>query len=170
MKLRGLLAWVVAILLCVTTACTNQPPDIQSEPSPATAIQKPHSPVPEPSSLSSSSQSSPTLPPQPEPTLLPSITKGSYLINQYTASTHTALEDINLILYYATLTDEHMILHIGLRNNRDKSAYASAGFKGHDLRLVDATGNEYEPVDLSANLQHLGPLEGSYLVSRMLVM
>lgn len=160
MKLRGFLALIAAILICLTTACTSLPPDLQSEPSPATTIQRPHSPVPEPSPLSNSSQSSPTLPPQPEPTLLPTITKGSYLINQYTTSTRTELKHINLILYYATLTDEHLILHIGLRNNSDESAYVSAGFKGSDLRLVDAAGNEYEPVDLSANLQHLGPLKG----------
>jgi hypothetical protein len=163
MKLNAFLALVAGVLLLITTACTGTIPSVTTVPEATSTIAelpKPSSPVAALSPEMTSSQSEPTLPPRPQSTIVPAPVKGSYLINKQASSTQGALKNVHFILYHATLTDEHLILHIGFRNVADKEAYITGGLIRRDLRLSDAAGNEYEAIEFSDNLRLLSPSDG----------
>ncbi len=166
MKLNAFLALVAGILLLITTACTGTIPSVTTvttvpeATSTIAEMSEPSSPLAAPSPDNISSQSEPTLPPQPQSTLVPAPVKGSYLIDQHASSKHDGLKDVTLILYHATLTDEHLILHIGFHNITDEEFYISGGLTRRDLQLVDAAGNEYEAVEFSDNLRLISPSDG----------
>ncbi len=163
MKINAFLALIASILLLITTACTGTIPSVTTLPEATSTIAElpnPSSPVAAPSPDTISSQSEPTLFPQPQSTLVPAPGKGSYLIDTHVSSTHGALKNVHFILYHATLTDEHLILHVGFRNVTDREAYITGGLTRRDLRLSDAAGNEYEAIEVSDNLRLLSPSDG----------
>jgi len=150
MNLKRFTSFVMVLLLLVTTACTSlSSPDAQTATPPVAAPQP--SPLPSPATLPT------VIPTRAQPTVVPVAAEGVYLINQRATSTRSAFEEINLVLYRATLTGDRLILRVGFHNVSDKSFYLTAAVDVSDLRLVDAAGNEYEPVTFSENLKRINP-------------
>lgn len=156
MNLKRITRFVLVVLLFTTTACTGLSLSDSPTATPdVAAIQKPTEPT--------FPATAPTLlPTSAQPTQAPTAAKGTYLINQRATSTRSAFERVNLALYRATLTDDRLILRVGFHNVSDQSFYIAGGPGARDLRLIDASGNQYEPVDFSDNLKRLDP-PGNFL-------
>ncbi|MGQ9611395.1 hypothetical protein [Chloroflexus sp.] len=160
-------AHVMVLLLLATTACAAlSPSEVQTPTTPMTAMA-----VRQPSPPSTTSQTAipgeiqPTVAPtviSSQPTVTSTATDGVYVINQRATSTHSTLKTFNLVLYRATLTGDHLILRVGFHNAGEKRFYLAALRTG-DLRLVDASGNEYQPITFSANLNHINPSNNGFL-------
>ena len=133
MNLKRFTSFVMVLLLLVTTACTGlSSPDAQTATPPVAALQP--SPLPSPATLPT------VIPTRAQPTVVPVAVEGVYLINQRATSTRSAFEEINLVLYRATLSGDRLILRVGFHNVSDKSFYLTAAVDVSDLRLVDAAG------------------------------
>lgn len=156
MNLKRITGFVLAVLLFTTTACTglSSSDSLTATPDIA-AIQKPTEPT--------FPATAPTLlPTSAQPTQAPTAATGTYLVNQRAISTHSTFEEVNLALYRATLTDDRLILRVGFHNVSDQSFYIAGGLGARNLRLIDASGNQYEPVEFSDNLKRLDP-PGNFL-------
>lgn len=85
---------------------------------------------------------------------------GVYRVDQRATSSRSALENVQLVLYRATLTDDSLILRVGFHNISEKSFYLSGGVGADEFRLLDAAGAEYAPVAFSENLDDVDPPDG----------
>lgn len=151
MNLKRVILLALVALLFTATACTG----LSSSDSPTAtpdvaAIQKPTEPAP------------PTTPPaviptRAQPTAAPVAAQETYLINRRAASTNSTLKNVNLALYRATVTGDRLILRVGFHNVSDARFYVAGGPDASDLLLVDAAGNQYEPVEFSDNLKNIDP-------------
>ncbi len=153
---RSTLAMTLAtmiVLLLLATACTvPASPGVQTV-SPVAAMQKP--------GVTSLPATPPTIAPtRTLPAVRPAAAEGDYLINQRATSTRSTFERINLVLYRATLTREHLILRVGFHNISEASFIVTGTADASALRLVDTAGNEYTPVELSDTLKRISPQDG----------
>jgi len=148
MNLKGFTSFVMVLLLLVTTACAGLPsPDAPTSTPPVAALQPSPPPAAPPT----------VIPTRAQPTVAPAAADGVYLINRRATSARGALEQVNLVLYRATLSGDRLILRVGFHNVSDQSFYITGMMDAGDLRLVDAAGNEYEPVTFSENLKRINP-------------
>lgn len=147
MNLNRFTSVEMVLLLLVTTACTALPsPDAQTSTPPIAALQ----PSPSPSAATAPT----VIPTRAQPTV---ARDGVYFINQRATSSRSALQEVNLVLYRATVTGDRLILRVGFHNVSDTGFYLTAAAEASDLRLVDVAGNEYEPVTFSENLKRINP-------------
>lgn len=146
MNLKHLLLLTLLVVTIPLTACTGRG---SSEP-PATS-------EPPRQETTATTAAPPTI--APTRAAAPS-SDGVYRVDQSASSSRSALENVELVLYRATLTDDSLILRVGFHNISEKSFYLAGGVGADTFRLVDAAGTEYEPVAYSENLDNIDPPGG----------
>ncbi|MEM8532685.1 MAG: hypothetical protein AAGF95_17705 [Chloroflexota bacterium] len=84
-----------------------------------------------------------------------------YQIDQQVRSDQQALERVALIVYNATRTERDVTLRVAFENTSNEAFTIIGTISGRDALLVDGQGNEYEPSNISEELQtNIQPSEG----------
>ena len=74
------------------------------------------------------------------------------MIDQRSRSDQDVLENVELVLRSAEITNAALILRVAFVNTSDQEFFLAGGANGRDARLTDAAGNEYAPAAVDDNL------------------
>lgn len=88
------------------------------------------------------------------------VENGRFVIDQRSRSDRNALENVALVLHNAEVTGDTLTLRIAFENISDESFYVTGGGVLRQAVLRDASGNEYEPIEVSDNLRTISPQGG----------